>query len=274
MPGQYSNFIVGVKALRGGQLYETTELISSGGLMGKISRKQYFYIKNSLTSKEKELIDFYEVQWHLKARVPTIDEVAAKIGQGITAVNYYLQRKPVIDALEKRGIKFQQHTQTELTSTQIAAATVMMNFADDRPAKEKLDELGILPATYYAWLNDPVFKNFVELQSQRTLGNIKPTAIAEYSKKIQQGDTRVLLHYMDNTGTITSDEAPESETLIKMLIEIIQEHVKDPEVIMNIATAIKNATLNRTLDVVEGAVVAGEVVSNEEVVQAQKMLGV
>lgn len=242
--------------------------------MGVVTKKQFWAIKNALTNKEKDLIKFYELQWLLSMRVPTVDEVAKHIDQSLTSTNYYLQRAPVIKALQDRGIPFQQHTQEELTSTQIAAASVMMNFADERPASEKLDELGILPATYYAWLNDPKFNNLVEMMSQRNLGNIKPTAIAEYTKKIQSGDKTVLLHYMDNTGVVKSNDAPQSETLIRMLIEIIQKHVKDPELIMAIAQDIKLASANRTLEVAVQPAIESHVVSSESVLEARKKLGV
>lgn len=232
--------------------------------------RRYYAIKNALTPTERKLIDFYELQWLGQMRVPTIDEVAEYLGKKHTAVNYYLQRKPVVSALEKRGIPFRQHTQEELTSQQVAAATVMMNFADNRPAEVKLDELGVLPATYYAWLNDPTFKNFVETLSERNLGNIKPAAVAEYTKKIQAGDRTTILHYMDNTGAIKASDAPQTEVLLRMLIEIIQKHVQDPETIMAIAQDIKLATANRTLQ----SSIEGSVVSPEELAQAKRALGI
>lgn len=241
--------------------------------MGAVTKKQYWAIKNKLTPKENELIKYYELQWLLSMRVPTVDEVAKYIKQSLTSTNYYLQRPPVIKALEQRGIPFRQHTQEELTSTQIAAASVMMNFADTRSANEKLDELGILPATYYAWLNDPKFNHLVDTMSQRNLGNIKPTAIAEYTKKIQEGDKTTILHYMDNTGVVKSNDAPQSEQLIRMLIEIIQKHVKDPELIMAIAQDIKLASANRTLEVAVQPAIEGSVVTPEKVAEARKLLG-
>lgn len=237
--------------------------------MGAVSKQQYWTIKNKLTAKENELIKFYEIQWLLSMRVPTVDEVAAYIKQSLTSTNYYLQRPPVIKALDQRGIPFRQHTQEELTSTQIATASLMMNPADDRPAAVKLDALGVLPSTYQAWLNDPKFQNLVETLSQRALGNIKPTAIAEYTKKIHEGDKTVLLHYMDNTGVVKTTEAPQSEVLIRMLIEIIQKHVQDPEKIMAIAQDIKLATANRTLEAV-----VTTTASDISVADARKQLGV
>ena len=98
-------------------------------------------------------------------------------------------------------------------------------------------------------------------------------------KKIQQGDKSVLLHYMDNTGTVKSNDAPQSEVLLRMLIEIIQKHVQDPAVITAIAKDIQLASANRTLEaavqpVLEGSTVNEFVPDRYEVEKARKQLGV
>lgn len=217
-------------------------------------RKQYFAIKNALTNTEKDLISLYELNWHLKQYIPTISELhlwMKKKHPSITqvSINYYLNRQPVIKALEQRGIPFRQHTQEELTSTQIAAAITMANFADERTAKEKLDEMGINPQTYYTWLNDPNFQALVEEKANQNLKHIKPTAINEFTRLITQGHWPAIKHYMETTGTLNNNDAPQSEVLIRMIIEIIQKHVKDPETIVAIAQDIKLASANRTLEV-------------------------
>ena len=240
-----------------------------------VSRRQYYAIKDSLTPKEKELINFYELQWHLRHNVPTIDEVAQQINQSQVSVNYYLTRRPVIKALENRGIPFIQHTQENLTATQVGAAVVMMNFADTRSNDEKLDQLGINPAQYYAWLNDPQFKNLVENLAEQNLKNIKPTAIGELTKKINAGDWNAVKYYLDVTGAIGSNEQPQSEHLLRMLIEIIQKHVKDPDVMIAIAQDIKLAAANRTLEVVTSPppMITSEPMADEELEAAKLKLG-
>lgn len=251
-----------------------------------VTKSQYYAIKAGLSYTEKELINFYELQWHLRHRVPTVEEVVQYINEkhkkegkdskvSHTSVNYYLQRRAVVKALEQRGIPFRQHTQEDLTPTQVAAAVTVMNMMDTRDINEKLDQLGIAPATYYAWLNDPTFKNLVSNLSDQNLANIRPSAIAEFTKKVNQGDWNAIKYWLDATGELTNTNAPQSETLLKMIVEIIQDEVKDPDTIIRIANRIKMASANRTLEVVTTRpAITGEVVEDVELEQAKKKLGI
>jgi|KBSSwiStaDraftv2_1062776.scaffolds.fasta_scaffold00340_71 hypothetical protein len=244
-----------------------------------VTRKQYYAIKEGLTAAEKDLIGYYELQWFLTNTVPTVEQVYKHLRKTrdnlrITSVNYYLTRKPVIKALDDRGIPWRQHSQEELTPQQQAAALTVMNFADERSIAEKLDQLGILPATYYAWLQDPVFNNFVNSLADQNKINIRPTAVAEFTKKVNSGDWNAVKFFLEVTGEFANNTAPQSEVLLRMIVEIIQKHVKDPETIMAIAQDIKLASANRTLEVVtEQPAITGEVVEDPELEHAKRQLG-
>ncbi len=235
-------------------------------------RKTYFAIKNGLDGVDKKLIRYYEMQWHLRSRVPTIEEVSKILNIKQTDVNYRLGKKAVAKALDDRGISnWRQHSQEELTATQVAVAITMMT-PDGRTSSQKLDELGIQAETYYSWLNDPQFKNFVQMVANRNLGNIRETAIAELTSKINKGDWQAVRYYLDVTGEFVNTDAPQSEALIRMLIEIIQRHVKDPAIITAIAQDIKLASGNRTLEVNTPPALDGQVVEDLELENAKKML--
>jgi hypothetical protein len=243
--------------------------------MARIPRQQYLAIKASITPQEKALVNYYELQWHLRHRVPTIEEVATHLKLTQVTVNYYLQRRVVIKALDDRGIPWKQHSQDELTATQVAAAVTVMNFTDTRSINDKLDQLGINPSQYYAWLNDPQFKNLIDNLSDQNLRNVKPTAVTEFTKLINKGDWQAIKYYLDVTGTVKSDDAPQSEVLLRMIVEIIQKHVKDPETIIAIAQDIKLAAANRTLEVVTTPPqITGSIVEDVELEDAKKQLGI
>lgn len=242
-------------------------------------KKQYFAKINALTPAEKALINYYELSWALQQYVPTVEEVTAHLRKTRpnirqTSVNYYLQRRPVIKALDARGIPWRQHTKEELTDQQVAAAITVMNFADTRSIDDKLDDLGINRTQYQAWLNDPIFKNLVDTIAERNLVNIKPTAITEFTKKINQGDWNAIKYWLDTTGELKADNAPQSEQLLKTIVEIIQDEVKDPDIILRIAQRIKLAAANRTLEVVTNTqAIPGELVEDPELERAKKMIG-
>lgn len=243
-------------------------------------KRKFYAIKATLTPAEKELINFYELQWHLRHNVPTLEEVTQHVRKKYpstrqTSINYYLNRQPVIKRLKDLGIPFQQHTQDDLTATQVATAITVMNFADDRSIPEKLDQLGINASQYYAWLNDPQFRNLLSNLENQNLANIRPAAIAEFTRKVNSGDWNAVKYYLDATGAVQSNNAPQSEILIRMIIEIIQKYVKDENTIMKIAMEIKLASSNRTLEVVDPRLeLTGEIVEDDqELAEAKKKLG-
>lgn len=239
-------------------------------------KRQYWAIKEQLTTEEKKLLNFYELQWMLRHRVPTIEEVASHLKLSQVTVNYYLKRRPVVKGLESRGIPWRQHTQDELTATQVAAAVTMMNFADTRTNDQKLDQLGIVPATYYAWLNDPQFKNLIDNLADQNLTNIRPTAIGEFTKKINQGDWNAIKFWLETTGELKSESAPQSEQLLVFIVEILQKHIKDPVILNAIAQDIKLAAANRTLEAAVHPQITSTFSETEdlELAEARKKLGV
>lgn len=245
-------------------------------------QKRKYAMAQQLQPAEKALINLYELHWMLGHRVPSVEEVTAELRKKMpkirqTSVNYYLMRPPVIKALDQRGIPWRQHSQEELTGQQQAAALTVMNMMDTRSIPEKLDSIGVLPATYYAWLNDPVFKNFVDALTEQNKLNIRPTAVTEFTKKINQGDWQAIKYWLDATGEFNNSEAPRSEVLIGMIIEIIQKHVKDPELLLAIANEMMSVMSNKTYDtshILEGEVTDLPVAEDVDLDFARKQLGV
>lgn len=249
-------------------------------------RKAYWAAKNALTSVEKDIINYYEIEWHLRHRVPTIEQVTQQISKKypkITqiSINYYLskERKNVAKALEKRGIPWQQHSQEELTATQVATAVTVMNFSDTRSIPQKLAELGVNESQYYAWLNDPQFKTLVDNLADQNLANIRPTAIAEFTKKINAGDWNAIKFWLETTGELNNNSTTQIEDKITLFIEIVQKHVKDPDTMAAIAADIIALSGLRTIKAqnphaIEGQVIPQEVLeADEELARAQRMVG-
>ncbi len=245
-------------------------------------RKRYYARKaNKLSPAEAELVKFYHLSWILKQKVPTIEEVATEVRKKypttrLTSINYYLNRQPVKKALEARGIPYLQHTQSELTATQIAVANVMMNFADERSNREKLDSLGVNSSQYKAWLQDPQFKNLIDSLADQNVRNLRPVAITEFSKLVHEGNWNAVKFYLETTGAFEDGRAPQAEQQVMLLIEIIQKHVKDPDTMMAIAQDVINVMGTRGLQAQKPQEIPGEVVdysNDQELARAQKMIG-
>lgn len=249
-------------------------------------KRAYWAYRNALTSVEKEIINFYELEWHLRNRVPTIEQVTKHVQKKFPkttqiSINYYLskERRNVAKALEKRGIPWQQHSQEDLTATQVATAVTVMNFADTRSIPQKLAELGINESQYYAWLRDPQFKTLVDNLADQNLANIRPTAIAEFTKKINGGDWNAIKFWLETTGELNGNSNTQIEDKITLFVEIVQRHVKDPAVMEAIAQDIIAISGLRTIQAQNPHALTGEVIpaevleEDEELQKAQRMVG-
>jgi glutathione peroxidase-family protein len=240
------------------------------------AQRRYAISQKAISPSMKTMIKFYELQWFLRSRVPSVAEVTEhmrtkmpKIRQ--TTINYYLTLPQVQKALKNHGIPFEQHTVDEITDQQQAAALTVANFADKRPIAEKLDALGILPATYYAWLNDPAYRNLVQSLADQNIKNIDPVAKTEFAKKVQEGDWNAIKFYMENTGVLKNNDTPQSEIIIMKLIEILQHHIQDTNVLGAIANEMIIAFSNRSIP--QGAITGEFSETDPELVSAKKQLG-
>jgi Helix-turn-helix of insertion element transposase len=245
--------------------------------MAYSSQQKYAIAHNTLSPAEKELIKIYEIQWMLGNTVPTIEEVYEFVRKKyprtrLTSINYYLNRAPVQAALNKRGIPYLQHTQEDLTATQIAVANVMMNFTDTRSNYDKLDSMGVNLTQYDAWLKDPQFNALIKALADQNLKNVDPVAVTELTKKISGGEWPAIKFYLETTGRLINQNAPQAEVMLMKFVEVIQMHVKDPKIIMAIAKDLKLVAANKTLEAVvpRQITITGEV--DEELEKARRMV--
>lgn len=150
-------------------------------------------------------------------------------------------------ALEYRGLPYQSagvQSSGQLTPTQIAAAHTVLNFADDRPNDQKLSELGVLTTQWYAWLNDPTFQSYVQKLADNNLQNVRPEAMTEFAKLVRKGDFQAIKYYFEVTGEFgsqTSASEQQITAMLQLVVESVQRHVKDPEVLAAISRDLLNA---------------------------------
>jgi hypothetical protein len=126
-----------------------------------------------------------------------------------------------------------------LSPEQIACAALIANFADTRSVAQKLDLIGVTPAQYYAWLNNPAYKEFVRNLAESSLENTHHEAIGAFIQLVRNGDLSAIKYYFEITGYADSSDAVNLKLTIQRVIESIQRHVKDPTVLANIALEIQ-----------------------------------
>lgn len=201
-------------------------------------------ISRKLSQREKNYIAFCEKFYFLNNHgFPSAEQAAAALQYTVSEINVFLQNNKVTEALDRRGLPWKSAGgfNKELTPTQVAVALTVSNFADERPVADKLNDLGIHPQQYYTWLNDPQFQSYVQRMADRNLEIIRPEAVAEFTKLIRKGDFNAIKYYFEVTGQFTSPDVTSIQAMVQKLVESVQRHVKDPEVLAAISKDILGA---------------------------------
>lgn len=196
-----------------------------------------------LTARERRYINYCERFYFLENGGFPNNEIAAhELGYSVADVNYFLQNKKVVKALERRGLPWNQASaETDITPIQQAAAITVMNVADKRSIDQKLEDLGVNPTQYYGWLNAPHYKAFVNRLADNNLNNLRPEAVAAFVQKVRQGDFKFLKLYFEMTGEAQAPQMASLQATVQKLIEAVQRHVPDPIILAAIAKDVQGA---------------------------------
>ena len=202
-------------------------------------RKTY---RTKLRQKDREVISFCERHYLLnRGQFPSTEQIATNCRLSITRVKYILENSNVTESLYRRGIENWDKTvdSSYLSPEQIACAALIANFADTRSVAAKLDIIGITPTQYYAWLNNPTYKEFVRSLAESSLENTHHEAIGAFIQLVRNGDLAAIKYYFEITGYADSSDAVNLKLTIQRVIESIQRHVKDPQILARIALEIQ-----------------------------------
>lgn len=200
-------------------------------------------------------VPWIESFWHAHKRFPSDSELLTQFNFGGVAAGAaggkaeldLLQRlkltKEFRAALKVRGIEGwnpldssgAQLDASALTPEQIATISVLANIADTRPMNVKLVALGVTPEQLNGWMSDPTFNRSLAARADETLGNIYPEAVNSLNRRVKQGNTTALKFYFELTGRAQTPEQINLRLAMQHLIESVQKHVKDPDVLQAIA---------------------------------------
>lgn len=139
------------------------------------------------------------------------------------------------NALRSRGIISEPNL---LLPEQIATISVLTNFADGRSQDAKLASLGVSVEQYNGWLNQAEFRRRLEASADEVMTKIYPTAMDSFAKQIKAGNMRAIEKYFEMTGRAQTPEMVNMQKVARAMIEAVQRHVKDPELLKTIAADI------------------------------------
>jgi len=210
---------------------------------------------SKLTVEQYQMLLYFEQYYWRRGVLPSYK---ALVDEGIELdESEYLEAYTnirFIDGLRGRGIP--EHLLTDkpgsftgriLTEQQLTVANVMLDILDKRSRLKKLTELGVSTAEYNGWLRDPVYRSYCLARAEELLDSNQHVAHMSLIDRVQQGDLGAIKYFNQMTGRYR--EKSEAGVQINVannygddkliaVVEIIQKHVKDPEVLAAIGADI------------------------------------
>lgn len=213
-----------------------------------------------LTPLKWDIICFAEQYWRANKCFPSFGEFAAEFNMTQHEAMGELRDETIRKHLAARGIDWDQETPTEtsansrrtgrakrLSDIQVAAVSTILNPADRRSVNSKLESLGIPASTYQGWKKSKLFMDYMTQQGEELFGENMPEVHNALTTRAIEGDTRAIKQLYEVSGRYRpgqNDNLNNVKMMIIKLVEVVQSHVTDPEVLQKIAADFHRITEN------------------------------
>lgn len=184
------------------------------------------------------MLPFVENFWHSRKTYPDTMTLMQEFGLSREEVIFINQQKMWLKCLDRRGIRRPNVDEDFLSAKQQAVIALITNYHDTRHKSVKLAVVGCSEEEYNGWMQDKAFKSAITNRSEEVLNNVGVDANVALGQLIQAKDFRALKFYFEITGKASSPEAINVKQTMQVLIEAVQKHVKDPEVLQAIAAEV------------------------------------
>lgn len=184
------------------------------------------------------LLPWVENYWVARKRFPSTDDFIAEFGLSREEVIFINTQVMWLKCLDRRGIRRPNIDEDFLSPKQQAAISLIANFHDKRHKTIKLAAIGCSLEEYNGWMNNPAFKSALTNRADDALNNVGIDANIGLASLIQKEDFRAIKFYFEITGKASSPEAINIKQSMQILIEAVQKHVRDPELLKAIAEEV------------------------------------
>lgn len=184
----------------------------------------------------RRAMPWFEQFWHANQRYPEADEIMAFFGCTLQQVASLNTHRFWLQALDRRGIA--RPGISGLNDKQIAAIALLTNFNLVEPVQDKLGSIGVSEEELNGWYQNPEFTDELTRRADHVLHNISSDATMGLARLIKDNDFRAIKFYFDITGKSQSPEAINVKQAMQILVEAVQKHVKDPEILKAIGDEV------------------------------------
>lgn len=166
--------------------------------------------------------------------IPTV--VRAGFRPMINDLQGYLESSEYAERMFELGITVNTEA-TGLTPEQMGLLTILSNFADGKGLRSKLRDAGVPWAKFQAWQSQPVFARYYNQIGGDALKSSMPIAKQQIAAKVAAGDLQGIKLAMEMTGEYDpkGQKQVDAQALLRIVLEAIEEEVKDPDIIRRIA---------------------------------------
>lgn len=183
-----------------------------------------------LSVKEIQVINWIEEWWLRRGSFPPVDQIKEFFPD--FDLKESLKHDLFLVSLDNRGIKLPS-ADDKLSNEQLAAIAIMANFRDPRSPIAKLRSIGVTMTKWQGWMRNKHFKEFLQDLSATNFTDSIDVAQAGLLKAVEKGNTEAVKFYLEITGRYVpqSQEVTNIRLVIARLLEVLQIHVKDPNVL-------------------------------------------
>lgn len=220
-----------------------------------------------LTSEQYKLLLYTEQNYWRRGSLPSYEDITSDGVLLDEALFYETWSNPrFLDGLRGRGIP--EHLLAAMSGTspdyspagksafdgrvlteqQLTVANVMLDVLDKRSRLKKLTELGVSTAEYNSWLRDPLYRRYCLERSEGILEEAQPIAHLSLVDRVTQGDLSAIKYLNSMTGRyrektsagveVNVNNIQAGSDLLIKVVEVIQRHVKDPDLLSAIGDDI------------------------------------
>jgi transposase len=190
-----------------------------------------------LTERQAEVITYMEQEYFLSGMLPTVDKIAEIFGNSKSTIKKWLESPEFDFILRSKGVIRSTPTGV-LTAPQMMMVNMLLNIADKRSDREKCELAGITLQQLSAWRKDPTFIAYLQKRAEAMFKDSDDIAYMNVIKNMQGGDLSASKFYFEMTGKYQPSVRHDVniDMVAVRLIEILQVHVKDPDVLEAIAS--------------------------------------
>lgn len=194
--------------------------------------------------KEVELVQETTVEsfteWYFNSmkELPSLERLRSEF-PNCTDENLKEKTDVATEKMEKKGYDLKKSDY--LTPKQLAVANSILNLADRRSNRKKLEDFGVSSAQFGNWKKSAKFNAYLRERSEESLGNAVSDVHMALIDSASSGDVSAMKLFYEITGRHTSgsQQITNVKTMLIQVIEAVQRHVKDPAVLQAIAADIQ-----------------------------------